>query len=101
MGKPATGSMDWPGSTVYKSIVRDSRGQELASVEASEQPDDPIIFNKEGQRQSYATFEKSERCWSCGIEFPRSKMTQFKGRWYGIPCGDYKDIAQLKSRNKK
>lgn len=92
--------MDWPGGTVYTQVVKNSAGEVLHSVEASDQPDDPIVFNKEGQRRSYATFEESDRCYQCGIEFPHSQMTQYQGRWYGIPCGDYQDIEQLKRDSK-
>lgn len=99
MGKPATGSMTWPGGTVYTQVIKDSAGTTLKAIEA-DQPDDPVQFNKEGQKQSYATFRKWDRCYSCGIEFPEDELMEFQGRKYGVPCGDYKDIPQLASRGK-
>lgn len=80
-------------------VVRDSKGQEVTSIAAAEQPDDPMIYKKEGQKQSYATFRKWHRCWSCGIEFPEEEMVKFRGRWYGIPCSDCEDIQQLKRKS--
>lgn len=34
-------------------------------------------------------------CVICGLAFPRNKVMLYKGRAYGIPCTDYKDIEQL------
>jgi hypothetical protein len=39
-----------------------------------------------------------ERCYICTIcnqSFPESKMQYFRGRWYCIPNGDFKDIASI------
>ena len=38
---------------------------------------------------------KWERCVQCGLSFPRIKMRVFRGAWYGVPCGDYKDIKSI------
>lgn len=38
------------------------------------------------------------RCCQCGMDFPKSKVRFFRGKPYGIPCTDYKDIAQLVRR---
>jgi hypothetical protein len=46
------------------------------------------------------TGEKWYRCCQCGLDFPRSKIRMFRGKSYGVPCTDYKDIQQL-ARGKK
>lgn len=99
MGKPAVGTMTWPGGTVYRSVVKNSRDVEVTSIQASEQPDSTMTYNKEGQTRSYAKFRKWERCWQCGIEFPVEKMQKYQGKFYCIPGGCHKDIAQLREKN--
>jgi hypothetical protein len=39
--------------------------------------------------------ELSHRCYACGLLYRESKMTLYKGKWYGIPCTCYKDIRSL------
>jgi len=39
-----------------------------------------------------------ERCWICTVcnqAFPESKIRKFRGKYYCIPNGDYKDIAAI------
>ena len=40
-------------------------------------------------------FEGSRRCAQCGFLFKYSDLVYFRGRYYGKPCGDYKDIASI------
>ena len=35
----------------------------------------------------------SHYCAICGLSFLEKQMREFNGRWYGIPCSCYKDIA--------
>ena len=46
----------------------------------------------EGKRPSV---DKPEVCSVCGEVYPRTKFKKYKGKWYGIPCGCYKDINSL------
>jgi len=34
-------------------------------------------------------------CDVCGVPFPESKTVLFRGRVYGVPCGDNADIAGI------
>lgn len=40
------------------------------------------------------------RCCQCGLDFPRSQVVMFRGKAWGIPCTDYKDIQQLARRKR-
>ena len=46
---------------------------------------------------------RSHICSVCAMYFKEDKMTEYKGKWYGIPCGCYGDIKSLKmkERNQK
>jgi len=44
------------------------------------------------------TFRKWARCSVCGLNFPESGVTKYQGKTYGISCGCYKDINQLRRR---
>ena len=44
------------------------------------------------------TFEGSRRCAQCGFLYKYHDLKYFRGRYYGIPCGDYKDIASILRR---
>lgn len=37
-------------------------------------------------------------CNECRLSFSESKMVQYKGKWYGIPCDCYRDIKTLRER---
>jgi hypothetical protein len=38
------------------------------------------------------------RCCQCGFSYPKSKVRFFRGKVYGVPCTDDRDIAQLARR---
>lgn len=44
------------------------------------------------------TFEGSRRCAQCGFLYKYHDLKWFRGRYYGIPCGDYRDIASILRR---
>jgi hypothetical protein len=39
-------------------------------------------------------------CSVCRLSFSEDKMTQYQGKWYGIPCDCYRDIRTLRRRGK-
>ena len=39
--------------------------------------------------------ELTMMCDVCGVPFPESKVRVFRGRTYGIPCGDVADIGGI------
>lgn len=39
--------------------------------------------------------ERWYHCSVCDFCFPESLVVKFRGRIYGKPCGDYKDIASI------
>ncbi len=45
--------------------------------------------------------EKYYVCAQCHQEFRRSQVRFYRGRVFGIPCGDDKDIAQLQLRERE
>ena len=45
-------------------------------------------------------FEKYERCFHCGKSYQRKQMRRFRGKWYGLPCGDHRDIQDILRREK-
>lgn len=46
---------------------------------------------------------RSHICSVCRLSFSEDKMTEYQGKWYGIPCDCYRDIRTLrmKGRNLK
>jgi hypothetical protein len=36
-----------------------------------------------------------ERCPICGYAYPKSEMKKYKGKWYCVQNGCYKDIADM------
>lgn len=46
------------------------------------------------------SFEPWFQCSQCALDFPKAKTMLYKGKRYGIPCGCYKDIAQLVERDR-
>lgn len=47
------------------------------------------------------SFLKSYRCANCGTLFKESQIRWFRGQAYGMPCGDYKDIASIIRRERE
>ena len=45
-------------------------------------------------------FEPTRVCSKCRLPFKENEMTQFRGKWYGVPCGCAQDIDKLVSRGK-
>lgn len=39
--------------------------------------------------------ERAWPCWVCARPFRESQLTWFRGKPYGIPCEDYKDIRNI------
>ena len=40
--------------------------------------------------------ERPQACYVCGEAVPKTKCIKYKGNYYGIPCGCYKDIQSLR-----
>jgi hypothetical protein len=40
-------------------------------------------------------FSEYERCVQCGFSYPKEQMKHFQGKWYGVPCGDFRDIHDI------
>jgi hypothetical protein len=49
---------------------------------------------------SGVTFKISHMCCHCHMGFKENQMVKFKGEWYGISCGCYKDAIQLQNGGK-
>jgi len=43
---------------------------------------------------------RSHICTVCQLAFKEYKMTRYQGKWYGIPCGCYRDIPSLRRQGK-
>lgn len=39
--------------------------------------------------------QRSYRCVICGRAFKEKDVQMFRGKPYGVPCGDYKDIESI------
>lgn len=39
--------------------------------------------------------ERSYRCVVCGLAFKANNVVMFRGKPYGVPCGDSKDIKSI------
>lgn len=39
--------------------------------------------------------QRSYRCVICGRAFKEGQVQMFRGKPYGVPCGDYKDIKSI------
>lgn len=41
------------------------------------------------------SFQKWHRCVLCSLSYPEGEMKLFRGSWYGVPCGDHRDIGSI------
>ena len=41
------------------------------------------------------SFETTKECCKCHLLWKENEMVQYNGKYYGRPCGCYKDIVQL------
>lgn len=41
---------------------------------------------------------RAERCFECSLAFRRNQMKYFRGKWYGVPCGCFRDISSILKR---
>lgn len=73
--------------------VRDADGNLV--LRQVQQPSDGNVPGQIGQR--------SYRCVKCGFAFKEKDVQFFRGKPYGVPCGDYKDIRSilLKERSER
>lgn len=46
------------------------------------------------------TWNKWYRCVLCALSFPENKVQFFQGKAYGVPCGCYKDIPDLRRKGR-
>lgn len=65
--------------------VRNADGELV--LKQVEQPSDGNVSGFIGQR--------SYRCVKCGLAFKEKDVELFRGKPYGVPCGDYKDIRSI------
>jgi hypothetical protein len=49
----------------------------------------------QGNKPDAVLGERMYICAVCNCAFPESKMQYFRGKWYCVPNGDYKDIASI------
>jgi hypothetical protein len=54
-----------------------------------------ILQANQGNVKESKLGERSYICAICNQPFPESRMQYFRGKWYCIPNGDYKDIASI------
>lgn len=43
---------------------------------------------------------RSHFCVVCRLAFKETKMRNYQGNWYGVPCGCHRDIPSLRRKNK-
>jgi hypothetical protein len=53
------------------------------------------LLANQGNCPDAALGERSWICTVCNQAFPESKIRKFRGKYYCIPNGDYKDIASI------
>jgi len=53
------------------------------------------LLANQGNPPDAALGERSWICTVCNQAFPESKIRKFRGKYYCIPNGDYKDIASI------
>ncbi len=95
MSKWGSTNFTWPGGTVYKSRVF---GANPVDIEA-ETP--TVAFYKEGVKKvGIPSFEPWDRCFQCGFTYPRSKFQYYQNKPYCIQGGCFRDIAQLRRKNR-
>lgn len=54
-----------------------------------------VLLVNQGNVPDAKLGERSWICTVCNQSFPASKIRQFRGKYYCIPNGDYKDIASI------
>jgi hypothetical protein len=52
-----------------------------------------VLEANQGNSPEPSLGERSYICTICNQVFPEGKMMYFRGKWYCVPNGDYKDIA--------
>jgi hypothetical protein len=40
-------------------------------------------------------------CCDCMLPFRETDMIKFRGKWYGVPCGDYRHAADIFRKEKQ
>lgn len=70
-------------------------------------PTEAVVRNADGELETKTVYvpsdgnvpgligERSYRCSICGLAFKEHDVTHFRGKVYGIPCGDHKDINSI------
>lgn len=56
---------------------------------------DGVLEANFGPVADAATGEMTIMCDLCGVPYPKSKTVTFRGRVYGVPCGDSADIQGI------
>ena len=54
------------------------------------------VYGASNMTSGPSGFKKWYECSECGLDFPEDQITKYKGSIYGIPCGCYRDIDQLR-----
>ena len=54
------------------------------------------VYGASSMTRGPQRFKKWYECGVCGLDFPEDQVTVFQGKVFGIPCGCYKDIEQLR-----
>ena len=54
-----------------------------------------ILRANQGNVGTINKYERQYICTICNQPFPEDKMQYFRGKWYCIPNGDYKDISSI------
>lgn len=79
----------------------------MAAGDRVRTPTEVVVRNAEGELETKTFYmpsdgntegrvgERSYRCSICGLAFKAGDVTHFRGKVYGVPCGDYKDINSI------
>ena len=54
-----------------------------------------VLEANQGNSSDAKLGERSWICTVCNQSFPEGKMREFRGKWYCIPNGDFKDIRSI------
>jgi hypothetical protein len=77
---------------VESSVAPEAAGHTIAISAAT------VLRANQGNVSNVKKFERAFICTICNQSFGESQMRYFRGRWYCLPNGDYKDIASILKR---
>jgi len=70
----------------------------------TEGPARPLVDNKcetLKYTQSGIKFEETRECCKCHLLWKDSECVRYNGKYFGVPCGCYKDVPQLIGKGRK